>query len=92
MSKKRPAIIVSSRAYSLARPDLVVMAVTSQMRPTANLGEVFVNSWQAAGLLKPSVIKPVFATIERRLVIRRLGALDVGDKAALKQVIAEILN
>lgn len=68
------------------------MAVTSQMRPTANLGEVFVNSWQAAGLLKPSVIKPVFATIERRLVIRRLGALDVGDKAALKQVIAEILN
>jgi mRNA interferase MazF len=63
-SKRRPAVIVSSRPYNSARPDIVVMAVTSQVRPTPAFGEVWINQWQAAGLLKPSAIKPVFATLE----------------------------
>jgi len=91
-SKKRPAVVVSSRAYNLARLDVVVMAVTSQVRPTANLGEVLVDGWQAAGLLKPSVIKPVFATLEQRLVIRRLGTLGAVDQAVLRKAIAETLS
>ena len=49
--KRRPAVVASSEAYNLARSDLVVMAITSQMRPTARLGEVFVNAWHGAGLL-----------------------------------------
>ncbi len=91
-SKKRPAIVVSNRAYNTAKPDLVVMAVTSQIRPTPGLGEIRVNQWQAAGLLKPSVVKPVFATLETTLVIRRLGALDAGDQAALRKIIVETLG
>jgi mRNA interferase MazF len=62
VSKKRPAIIVSSRAYNTAKPDVVVMAVTSQLRANATLGEVWFQEWTAAGLIKPSAIKPVFAT------------------------------
>ncbi len=31
-SKKRPAVVVSSRAYNAAKPDVVLMAVTSQLR------------------------------------------------------------
>jgi mRNA interferase MazF len=89
-SKKRPAIVVSSRAYSIARPDLIVMAVTSQLRPDPRSGDVLINHWQAAGLLKPSVVKPVFATLEQRLVLRRLGTLDDDDKAALRKAISEI--
>jgi len=29
-SKRRPAVVISKRAYNRARPDIVVMAVTSQ--------------------------------------------------------------
>jgi mRNA-degrading endonuclease toxin of MazEF toxin-antitoxin module len=36
-SKKRPAVIVSSRGYNTAKPDLVVMAVTSQLHPSPQL-------------------------------------------------------
>jgi mRNA interferase MazF len=79
-SKKRPAVVVSSRGYNEARLDVVVMAITSQLRIGATSGDVSVQSWNVAGLLKPSVIKPVFATIEQSLVIRRLGALDATDK------------
>jgi len=31
-SKKRPAVVISSRAYNFAKPDLVMMAITSQFR------------------------------------------------------------
>jgi len=91
-SKRRPAVVVSNRAYNLARPDVVVMAVTSQLRPIQTLGDVWLGAWQAAGLLKPSAIKPVIATLERRLVIRRLGVLEAEDQAALRRAMTEILS
>jgi len=91
-SKKRPAAVVSSRAYNMARPDVVVMAITSQLHPVAGLGEVRVDEWQAAGLLKPSAVKPVFATIEQRLVLRHLGALAAADEAAVRRLLADILQ
>ena len=53
---------------------------------------LWIQSWKAAGLLKPSVVKPVFATIEQSLVIRQLGALDTTEKQSLRQAIARILG
>jgi mRNA interferase MazF len=91
-SKKRPAVIVSNLAYNQAKPDVVVMAVTSQFRPSDSIAELWVDQWQAAGLLKPSAIKPVFATLEQRLIIRQLGKLAAADHAALKRPIIETLG
>jgi mRNA interferase MazF len=91
-SKKRPAVVVSKRAYNETRPDLIVMAVTSQLRRSPELGETWVPAWEASGLLKPSAIKPVFATLEQRLVLRQLGALTTADQAALRKSIAEIIG
>jgi mRNA interferase MazF len=91
-SKRRPAIVVSNRAYNTTRPDVVVMAVTSQLRPSPDLGEIWVGQWQAAGLIKPSAVKPVFATLEQALVIRQLGILGAGDQAALRKAISETLG
>jgi mRNA interferase MazF len=48
-TKQRPAVVVSSSAYNAARPDLVLMAITSQVRSPAGFGEVPVGKWQAAG-------------------------------------------
>lgn len=61
-----------SSAYNTERPDLIIMAVTSQLR-AENSFDCPVNDWQAAGLLKPSTVKPVITTIEQGLVIKRLG-------------------
>jgi mRNA interferase MazF len=91
-SKRRPSVIVSKRTYNMVRPDVVVMAITSQLRPMRALGEVWVNQWREAGLLKPSAIKPVFATIEQRLVIRRLGILQSADQVTLRQAIVEAIG
>jgi mRNA interferase MazF len=92
VSKQRPAVVVSSRAYGLERPDLMLMAITSQLRPTPALGEVWLRHWQGAGLLKPSAVKPVIATLEQGLVIRQLGVLDAEDKAALRAALGQIIG
>jgi mRNA interferase MazF len=68
------------------------MAVTSQIRPTPAFGEVWLVEWEAAGLLKPSAIKPVIATLERDLIIRKLGALKTGDRNNLIAGLARILE
>lgn len=68
------------------------MAVTSQLRPAPILGEVWLQDWQVAGLLKPSAIKPVFATLEQGLVIRKLGALGAAAGEALKRAIGQVLG
>ena len=90
--KRRPAVVVSTRAYNQAWPDLIMMAVTSQLRPVAALGEVWLERWQDAGLLKPSAVKPVVATIEQGLVIRNLGELAADDQVALRRAISQILG
>jgi mRNA interferase MazF len=42
-TKKRPAVVISSTRYNTERPDLIIIAVTSQIRPTPSIGEVIVN-------------------------------------------------
>ena len=90
--KQRPAVVVSNRAYNSARPDVVIMAITSKIRSPSSHGEVLIGQWEAADLLKPSAIKPVFATIEQALVLRSLGALQQPDQSALRQAIAAVLG
>jgi mRNA interferase MazF len=91
-TKKRPAVVVSSDAYHRERPDIILMAITSQIRSAPTVGEVAVAQWQAAGLLKPSVVKPLVTTIEARLVLRQLGSLQADDVAALRKVLAAVLG
>ena len=90
--KKRPAVVISSSAYHRAGPDLLIMAITSQVRAARGFGELRVDDWESAGLLKPSAIKPVVTTIERKLVLRRLGRLAADDQQALRDAIATILG
>lgn len=91
-AKKRPAVIVSGTSYNQARRDVVIMAITSQVKPSGTFGEAIIHDWQAASLLKPSAIKPVFATIEQTLILKRLGQLSTRDQPALRDAIAGIIG
>lgn len=91
-SKQRPAVIVSQRAYARARPDVVLMAITSQVRSTLGFADTLLSDWHNANLLKPSVVKPVFATIEQDLVIKQLGQLTEQDQASLRLAIGQIIG
>jgi mRNA interferase MazF len=91
-AKKRPAVVVSSAAFHQERPDVVLMAVTGQPPSGLRLGEVVVARWREAGLLKPSVIKPVLMTVERGLLIRKLGRLADEDLELLRGALQVVLG
>ncbi|MCP9493237.1 MAG: hypothetical protein MSG64_02155 [Pyrinomonadaceae bacterium MAG19_C2-C3] len=68
------------------------MAITGQARGAGAVGEVEVVEWQKAGLLKMSVVKPVLTTIEKRLVINKLGRLEAADRTSLENALRVILG
>lgn len=91
-AKRRPAVIVPSHDYNAGRRDVVIMAITSQVRTPLGFGESMVGDWQGAGLIEASVLKPVFATIEQGLVLRVMGRLVAADNKALHELVSAVLG
>ncbi|HJT23244.1 MAG TPA: type II toxin-antitoxin system PemK/MazF family toxin [bacterium] len=90
--KKRPAVVVSSSAYNQTRPDLIILALTSQPPGPSVFGGTSLSHWKGAGLLKPSVFKPILATIEKGLVIQKMGRLHASDQKTLQQILKTIIT
>ncbi len=91
-TKKRPSVVVSSNDYQRQRSDLILIAVTSQANPATSFAEMTITEWKAAGLLKPSIIKPVLTTIDKMLIIKKLGELQEVDIQALDNLLQVILG
>jgi mRNA interferase MazF len=63
------------------------------VRASPAVGEDAIGKWKEAGLLKPSVLKPLLATIEKGLVLRKLGRMEEEeDRRALRGVLDAILG
>jgi mRNA interferase MazF len=62
------------------------------VRGSGAFGELVVEDWQAAKLLRPSAIKPVLATLEQSLVIKTLGRLSARDQQRLRETIATLFG
>ena len=91
-AKQRPAVVISSNRYNTERPDLILLAVTSQVRLSPAFGEALLTDWKTAGLIKPSIFKPIITTIEQTLVIKRLGKVSPHDETMLRTVIEKIVG
>ena len=89
--KRRPAVVISSAEYNEQQPDVILMPVTSQLRASARPFDVIIEGWELAGLLKPSAVKPIIATLEQAILIRRLGAIEPADRTALTDSLDRIL-
>lgn len=88
--KQRPAVVLSGDAYNQVHPDLIMAPITSQIRGAGD--EMEVAEWQTAGLLKPSVVKPLLSSFEDRLVRRQLGKLTQADLLRVRTLFAHILD
>ena len=91
-TKKRPAVVNSSHGYNASRRDIVIMAITGQLRTPLSFGEATVGDWQEAGLIKAAVLKPVFTTIEQGLVVRIMGTLTATDIKTLREIVADVIG
>ena len=78
----RPAVVVSSSAYHRARQEVVVAAITSNIRRLL-FGDHMLAGWKEAGLLFPSVVTGIIRTIRQTMIHRRLGSLAKADLEAV---------
>jgi len=77
-SKRRPALIL----LDTGDDDIVAARVTGQLS-IAPL-DITVDEWHSAGLLLPSVVRlHKVATLQRRLIVKKLGRLTPGDWSRL---------
>ncbi len=91
-TKKRPAVIISRKTYQQNRLDVILMAITSQIPQPLATGEAMLQDWQAAGMVKPSVLKPLIATLEQHQIVKSIGRLSAADRQSLGKVIQTILG
>lgn len=89
--KLRPAAVVSSPAYHRARQEVVVAAITSNVRRRL-FGDHLIADWRGAGLLFPSVMTGILRTIKRTMIDRRLGSLARSDVEAFDRQLRQSLG
>jgi mRNA interferase MazF len=84
-SKRRPALAL----LDTGDEDIIVARITSKIVPTDF--DVELVEWQPAGLLLPSFVRVhKVATLEKRLVERRLGILTPNDWAKVQAKIQQL--
>ncbi len=89
--KLRPAVIISSSAYHRARQEVVVAAITGNVRRRL-FGDHRVADWKGAGLLFPSVVTGILRTIKRTMIDRKLGSMPKPDLAAIDRELRRSLG
>ena len=81
-TKLRPALVVSSAAYHRGRQELIVAAITSNVR-RGLYGDHVLTDWKSAGLLFPSTVTGIIRTVKRSMIERKLGSLANADREAV---------
>ncbi len=90
--KKRPAVVISSNQYQQSRPDVILLAITSRIRDPLGYGEAFIQDWQQAGLMKPSIFKPLVFSLETSRILMQLGTLTDRDRERLSDTLQQIIG
>lgn len=78
----RPAVVISSPAYNRARQEVIVAAITSNVRRRL-FGDHLIADWKGAGLLFPSLATGIYRTIKGTMIDRKLGSMPKPDMAAI---------
>ena len=83
-TKLRPAVVISSSAYHRGRKEVVIAAITSNVRRRL-VGDHPIMDWKRAGLLFPSTATGIIRTIAPGIIGRRLGVMGETDMEAINR-------
>jgi mRNA interferase MazF len=88
-AKKRPALVVSPDAYDRSGSDLVIAFITSRTDIPPRPGDHRIQSWKESGLPKASLLRMKFATIDRDIVVRKIGQLHMPERSSVRRILSE---
>ncbi len=86
-TKRRPAVVLSTRLYHLERPDVIVGLITSQVSTAYTSTGYLLQDWVDARLRQPSAFRSFLHTLPRSSIKRRIGKLSNRDwRSVLERV------
>jgi mRNA interferase MazF len=88
-AKQRPAVVLSTAAYSARYGDLIFIPLTSQPQPDPALA---LTDWSSAGLLRPTWVKPLIASVTQRAVARAVGRVAATDVQAVQHAVRVMID
>ena len=77
-SKRRPAVVVSTRDYHNERPDVILAIITSRVEDATTTFDCVLFDWQTANLRSPSAVRSYLFTVEQDDATR-IGRLSDAD-------------
>ena len=89
--KLRPAVVISSGAYNRSRQEIIVAAITSNIRRRL-FGDHLIAGWKGAGLLFPSLATGIFRTIKQAMIDRKVGTLAKPELQAINLKLRQSLG
>lgn len=85
--KKRPALIL----IDTGDDDIIAARITTQQ--TKSQYDIYVNAWKDSGLLQESFVRlNKIATLEKKLIQKKLGKLQSEDLEKVRRVIKNLWN
>jgi mRNA interferase MazF len=90
-AKRRPALVVSPDKYNTGN-DVVIAYVTSQINLPPRLGDYNLQKWKEAGLPKPSKIRMKFATLDKGIIIKKIGTLEKEDSEEIEKILVSFFK
>ena len=88
--KRRPVVVVSSRAFNQANGASLVAMITTA-KETSWPSDVTLFDLTAAGLQTPCILRMRLVTLPNDLILRGLGRLAPLDRLACERGLAEML-
>lgn len=83
-TKRRPTVVISSMNYQIQTDHLTLLMITSALH-SPWFADYEITHLTAAGLHSKSIIRQKIFTIDKRLIIEKIGTLDQEDIKSLKQ-------
>ena len=83
-TKRRPALVVSSATYHLARPDTILCVLTGQVASAVAPTDYHLQDWRAAGLRTPTAFRAFLVTLPRQDLVAVIGHLSDRDWSAVQ--------
>lgn len=85
--RRRPALVVSSPAFS-ERHGGEILAIITTVKDQEWSSDVSVRDWRGAGLPSPCKVRARFFTLDRDMILRRIGSLSAADRRAVGSLLA----
>ena len=88
-AKRRPALVVSAEVFAPSGHVVLAMITTNARRRWP--GDVELVDHGEAGLHRPCILRLKLFTLDRRLIVRRLGRLSTADRKAARDSLRRYL-